>query len=99
MIVLTEFKKAFYISFFYVGLGTLSILSLDPSFFLYGPWAFWGYVITLPVSIFSFGVAYSGNGASTTILIIQSIVFLIFWFLLYRYFLKGLNVRKNKSRK
>jgi hypothetical protein len=56
-------KKALFISliisFFYVGLGTLSLLALYPSSPIYGDWAFYIMLFTLPVSFIGFGIIYA----------------------------------------
>lgn len=83
-----ELKKSFLISFVYVGFGTLSVLSSIPSFPLSGPWAVFGVLLTFPVSIFSFGIAYADSTLTGLILIVESIVFLLFWILLFWYLIR-----------
>jgi hypothetical protein len=77
--------KSFIISLAYVGLGTVSVLSGYPSSPLYGSWVLPAIVLTLPVSVFSFGIIFSDSNAFGSVLIVQSIVLLVFWFLLFRW--------------
>jgi len=77
--------NSLFISFIYVGLGTVSVLSAYPSSPLYGGWVLPVMLLTLPVNVFSFGIMFSDYTAFGSVLIVQSIVFLIFWFLLFRW--------------
>ncbi|TCC97012.1 hypothetical protein [Pedobacter hiemivivus] len=77
------YKLSFIYSLSYVGLGTLSVLSLSPSSLFYGDWVIIALLITLLVNLISFGIAYSDGNATGLILIVQSIMFLIFWLILF----------------
>jgi hypothetical protein len=93
----TKAKKiSFLISVFYVGVGTLSVLSMDPDFILAGDWAWFGYLLTLPVSIMGFAIMYTESDYVQLLIVTQSIVFLIFWFVVYRVLLKRY-IRKNRK--
>jgi hypothetical protein len=80
-------KQTFIFSLLYVGVGTLAVLSLSPTSMFYGSWALVVTLITLPVNLFSLGIAYADDDMVGMILIIQAIVFLIFWLILYRIFI------------
>ncbi|HWW42980.1 hypothetical protein [Pedobacter sp.] len=84
------------ISFLYVGLGTVCILSLSPSSRLYGEWIFPALLITLPASFISLGIAFLDADAAGLIMIIQFITFLIFWLVAFQ-ILKSF--KKKKLRK
>ncbi|MNK03716.1 hypothetical protein D3C87_215660 [compost metagenome] len=77
------YKLSFIYSLSYVGLGTLSILSLYPSSLFYGEWVFIALLITLPVNFVSFVVVFSEADATGLVLIVQALMFLIFWLILY----------------
>jgi hypothetical protein len=94
----TKAKKiSFLISVFYVGIGTLSVLSMDPDFILAGDWAWFGYLLTFPVSIIGFGIIYTEVEYVKLLIVTQSIVFLIFWLVVYRVLLKRY-IRKNRKK-
>ena len=82
------FNNSLVMSLAYVGLGTLSVLSLYPSFPLSGEWAWIGVIVTFPVSFIGFGIAYMEPDNYVTILLIQLLVFGLFWFISYRVLLK-----------
>jgi hypothetical protein len=77
-------KKSFIISFAYVGLGTLSVLSVYPADPLYGGWSLWGLLATFPVTIISFGYRYAESRVIFPVLIIQTLMLLITWFIVYK---------------
>ncbi|MFC2104227.1 hypothetical protein ACFLS4_02600 [Bacteroidota bacterium] len=73
------------ISFVYVGIGTVSVLSLYPDGLLpTGLWAILGVLITLPVSIVSFGIMYTEPSNILLVLIVQSVIFLLFSFVIFK---------------
>ena len=78
------FNNSLIISMAYVGLGTLSVLSLFPSFPLSGQWAWIGVLITFPVSFIGFGIAYMEPDNYVVVLLAQAVVFGLFWFIVYR---------------
>lgn len=86
-------KNALIIAFLYVGLGTITALSVYPGSPLYGDWIYIGLLLTLPVSVIGFAVMFAEPNGYVLVLIVEIITFLIFWLILYRYLL-----RKNKSR-
>ena len=73
---------AWWISFFYVGLGGVVACSMYPDEPLNGKWWDWGWVITLPVNFISFAFRYTGDITYVGVVIIQCIV-LIPTFLLF----------------
>ena len=75
--------KSFWISLLYVGLGTISVLSVYPSSPLYGGWVLIALFITFPVTCISFGIMYSDNNAQATVLVVQAVVFCVFWIILF----------------
>jgi hypothetical protein len=78
-----KIRKLFVISFLYVGLGTLSILSMFPDFPLYGDWSMVGFLLTIPVSFISFGIAFSEPDSQNIIVVTQLIILLILWSIIY----------------
>lgn len=56
-----------------------------PKSCLYGDWVPYALFFTLPVSVLSFGIRYSGMDSEILIVVvIQLIMFLLTWYLLYR---------------
>lgn len=76
--------RSFLISFSYVLIGTIGVLSAYPSSPLYGDWVVFALLLTLPVTIISFGVMYAEPDATVMVLIIQLVMFLITWYVLYK---------------
>ena len=56
---LKEQRLPFFIALSYVGIGTLSVCSIDP---FYNEWFVVGTVFTFPVSIISFVYRYAREG-------------------------------------
>lgn len=81
-------KNSLIIGLLYVGIGTITAMSVYPDSPLYGDWVYIGLLLTLPVSIIGFAVMYAEPDGYLLVLIIQIITFLIFWFIVYRYLLK-----------
>lgn len=83
---LTEFfenhKTAFWIAFSYVGFGTLSVCSVYPDDIFYGSWSLWGLLVTLPVTIISFGYRYAEADTVYPVFIIQFVMFLLTFLIL-----------------
>ena len=87
------FKKSFFITLAYVGLGTVSVLSLGldlPDNDLIDGLLTVILLLTIPVTCISFAVMYSSPDYGL-VLIIQSIVFLVFWLIAF-----SILYRKNK---
>lgn len=80
------FKNSLIIAFLYVGLGTLTAMSVYPP--LYGDWVDIALLVALPVSIIGMAVMYADRDGYLLVAIIQIIIFLLFWLILYRYLLK-----------
>ena len=67
-------------SVIYVGIGTLSVLGLYPSSPYYaGYFSAIGVLVTMPVTISSFGIAYGGSGQEQLILETQFEMFFWCW--------------------
>ena len=80
--------KSFIISLLYVGFGTLSLVSMSPSGPIYWEWSMIGLLLTFPVTFISFSVMFMEKNYYA-LLSIQSIVFCVFWLLLYRFLKKN----------
>ncbi len=76
--------RSLIISFIYVGLGTIAVLGVYPSSpFNAGLLTDWGIFFTFPVTFVSFGIAFADSSAHQQILIVQLIVFFLFWAIIY----------------
>ena len=82
--------KSFVFSFLYVGLGTISLYSSRPGFFLSGDWAVVGLLLTMPGSGISFGVFFMEPENHELVWIIQITTFFILWIIAYQ------SMKKNK---
>lgn len=83
------YKKSLVFSICYVGFATIALFSMYPESFLHGDWALMSLLITFPVSILSFGLIYSGvENAQYIIPVIQIVMFLLTWYLSYRFLKK-----------
>ncbi len=89
-------KTSFIIAFLYVGFGTLSVLSLDPDFVFFGDWAWLGFLVSLPVSVFGFGIVYAEPDYMYLLIVTQVVVLLVFWFIVFKVLLKRY-IRKNRK--
>jgi len=79
-------KRALVFSICYVGFATIALFSMYPESFLHGDWALMSLLITFPISILSFGLIYSGvENAQYIIPVIQIVMFLLTWYLSYRF--------------
>jgi hypothetical protein len=84
----TAYKYAYLISFFYVGLGTLSVLSVYPHDLLYGGWITYSTILTLPVCVIGIGIRYAEPSQYLMVISIQILTFLFFGWLVFRFFLR-----------
>lgn len=84
----TAYKYSYLIAFLYVGLGTLSILSMYPDNLFFGEWAMWGLILTLPVNFIGWGILYSDSSQQTIVILIQIVVFILVGWLLFRLLFK-----------
>ncbi len=75
--------KSLIISIIYVGIGTLSLLSLYPQSPINTVIAWLGLLLTLPVTFIGFGIMYTEPDTLNSILLTQLILFFLFWFLTY----------------
>ena len=82
-------KISFLISFVYVGFATISILGLSLSSPIHWSLSHYGVLITFPVSIIGFGVAYT-VADNLLIIVTQFAMFLICWYLVYLYMKKNM---------
>ena len=71
-------RTAFWFSFFYVVLGGIVVCNIYPNDPLNGRWIDWGFLITLPVNMISFGYCFTTKhgGQLYVVLIIQCLVFI-----------------------
>lgn len=81
-------RKGFYqsmlYSLIYVTLGTIALFSLKASSPLHGEWAVCVMILTIPTSVVSFAVMFAFKDDQTTlVLIIQFLMFLMAWRLVY----------------
>ena len=90
---------SFIISIVYVGFGTYSLLASIPSAPYHNEWSVFGLLLTLPVNFIAFGIAFSISKSLNLILLIQVFMFLLFWYLVYRYMNKKYrNICKAENR-
>jgi len=75
--------KSLFISLAYVGLGTISVLSVYPSSPLSGDWVVLAMLITLPVNFISAAIVYASSSATELVLVVQFFYFLICWLIVY----------------
>lgn len=97
-------RYSLYISIAYVGLGTISLLTMTSKslmendfvsilFMLTG-------LLTMPVSFLGFGVLWGGGqNARTLMILVQLGVFVIFWYATYRYLIYRYRTREQKIKK
>lgn len=74
---LNIYAKALIISLAYVGLGTLAVCSVYPDDPFSGQWSVFVLVLTLPVTVISFGYRFTKANILYPVFIIQFIMFLI----------------------
>jgi hypothetical protein len=79
-----DLRNSFLIALLYVGSGTLALMFANSSNILV-PIIL---LITIPVTFIGFGIAYTEADSTMLILLVQLIVFLIFWAILYSRFKK-----------
>lgn len=77
------FLKSLLIALVYVGIGTLSLVSMYPKSPIYTPIAWIGFLITFPVTISSFGIMYTEPNSLEKIVVVQLLTFIIVWAILY----------------
>jgi hypothetical protein len=89
-------KKSFFISLLYVGLGTISLVinphTASETISDLGTILVF---ITLPVNFISVGIMYADSNAIGTVLLVQSVVFVLFWFIVY--LILKMRLRKQKT--
>ncbi|HEY9048196.1 MAG TPA: hypothetical protein VIN08_19955 [Ohtaekwangia sp.] len=85
-------KNSFYISVLYVGIGTVALFASTSSAMkneILSIIILLVDVVTIPVCFIGFGILYGGGkGAGMFAFIVQIGVFLLFWYIMYRYLLK-----------
>ena len=82
------FNNSLTLSIVYVGIGTVSVLSMYTDSFVMAWFALIGIILTFPVSFVSLGIIYMEPNNYVEILLVQSVVFGLFWFISYRVLLK-----------
>lgn len=75
---------AYLISFIYVGIGTVAVLSEYPSSPLSGEWVPPVLFFTLPVSALGVGIMNAGPGLEIWVLLAQLFIFFLFARVVYR---------------
>lgn len=84
---------SFLISFIYILIGTITVMASFPKYEIFGfnhnhpLWTFLS-IITIPVTFLLNGLVVVDNSLSS-IIILQTIIFFIFWFLVYKMFPKN----------
>jgi cell shape-determining protein MreD len=84
-------RMSLIITILYAGLGTMVVFGLYPDYYFsnfFGEYIFLFFLITLPVSLIGFGIAYAEPHNTTLLVIVQSIIVLLFWGAVYGYFRK-----------
>ena len=84
-------KRALKIALIYVGFATLTVCSVYPSDPFYGDWSLLGLIVTLPVSVISFGYRYADANTFYPVFIIQFVMFIL-TFLIVSTFVKDKKV-------
>ena len=87
--------NSFLVCLLYVALGTFSILASDPNMPIYWDGSIYLLWLTFPVSIIGFGLAFSGPDY-VTVYLVQGIIFFIFWWIVYRIWMKQATVKFRK---
>ncbi len=78
------YKKSLIFSICYVALATMALFSMYPDSSFHGDWTIYVMLFTLPTSVISFGLLYSGIVNKGIILMIQIIMFFLTWLITYR---------------
>jgi hypothetical protein len=77
--------KSLIISLLYVGFGTVAVISDYPSSPLYGDWVLPVQILTLPVNVISGAITMTEYPIDyNLVLIVQFVVFLIFWYIIFK---------------
>ena len=87
-------RNSLILSLVYVGLGTLAVLCSYPPY--YGDWVLFLLLFTFPVSIFGFGIMMAAKYYMLAI-VIQLIMFCLFWYLSYRFLYRRYSVKKDRN--
>ena len=80
------YKKAFIISAIYVGIGTFSLLGIMTNMPFYNGLYFIGVIICLPVDFIGIAILFTMGSKLWLIILIQILMFIILWYLLYKVF-------------
>jgi hypothetical protein len=84
-------RTSLIITVLYAGLGTMVVFGLYPDYYFsnfFGEYISFFFLITLPVSLIGFGIAYAEPHNITLLVIVQSVIVLLFWGAVYGYFRK-----------
>ncbi|MET3877744.1 hypothetical protein [Chitinophaga sp. OAE865] len=90
----TAYIYSYLVAFLYVGLGTLSILSMYPDNLLFGEWVMWGVLVTLPVNFIGWGILYSDPNQHGIVILVQILVFILVGLLFFRVLFKRYITRR-----
>jgi len=86
-------KDSFYIALSYVGLGTISLLAMTSKTLMENDFTSVLFLVTslltIPVSFLGFGILWGGGEDGRLLMfLVQAGVFVLFWYLTFRYFLR-----------
>lgn len=84
----SAYGYAYLIAFLYVGLGTLSVLSMYPDNLFYREWVVWVLLITVPVNFISWGILYADPTQQLLVIFIQFLIFILIGQLIFAFFFK-----------
>jgi hypothetical protein len=93
-------KKSFFITLAYVGSGTVAVMCLglngDSGAFIAGLITII-LLLTIPVTCISFAFMYANPHAYGQVLLVQSIMFLLFWLILFSIIYKRLKSKVQQN--
>jgi hypothetical protein len=97
-------KDSFYIALGYVGLGTISLLTMTSKTLMENDFTSILFMVTglltMPVSFLGFGTLWGGGeNARTLMLVVQLGVFGIFWYATHRYLTNRYRIKEQKVKR
>ncbi len=84
-----ELVKSFLIAFAYVGAGTTALLCIFSTNIL----VLIVLLVTIPVTFIGSVIAYTEKDSTLPIIVVQLVMFFLFWRILYRFFKKRTSKR------
>ena len=79
--------SSFMVTLFYVGLGTAMLFIKTGNEYIQLA-QFLIILITMPAIVVSFGIMYADGQAIAAVVVAQTVMFFICWYILYRFFLQ-----------